>query len=152
VAADGSKGPKPYTQRQARTIFVRVPAPDWPLVRRGLKREFRGSIGRQSALFATPTPTPAVFYSLIRGTYECRLMILEDVRQEMLGEISPESLAAEGFPDLASFRRYWMDRERNGKKFPPTKKVFVYKVRPLEPSDREEMGVLLFDRLYGEFA
>lgn len=147
MAADGSKGPRPYTQRQARTIFVRVPALEWHAVKRGTQRAFVGSIGRQSALWATPTPTPVIAYAIIRGTHDARLMILEEVRQEMLGAIDPTEV---GFPDMATFRRHWMMRERG--KFPPTRKVFVYKLRPYDEADREAMGLALFDRLYGEFA
>jgi hypothetical protein len=148
MAADGSKGPKPYKQRQARTLFVRVPAPDWAAVKRGLQRTFVGSIGRQSALWETPTPTPAVAYSIIRGSHDSRLMVLEAVRQEQLGAIDPAEL---GFESMAHFRRYWMQRERNGKKFPPTRHVFVYTMRPWERGDEEEMGMLMVKRLYGEF-
>lgn len=149
MAADGSKGPRPYTQRQARTVFVRVPALDWPMVKRGYKTEFRGSIGKQSALFATPTPSPCVAYSIIRGSHDCRLMLLESISREPLGVIGPESLEREGFTSLAEYRRYWMRRE--GKKFQPTKEVFVYQLRPLHADEHSEMGAILFNRLYGEF-
>lgn len=145
MASDGSKGPKPFKQRQAKTLYIRVPSTDWPSVRRGL-HGFVGQIGKQTALFSTPTPMPCVAWSLKRGTYDARLMILESVHQEMLGAIDPASV---GHPDLASFRRYWMMRD--GKKFLPTKKVFVYQLRPFRDGDEEAMGQALLERLYGEF-
>lgn len=149
MASDGSRGPRPYTQRHARTIFIRVAAADWPLVKRGLKTEFRGQLGVQSALFNTPAPSPVVAYSIVRGTYDARLMLLEAVSQEELGAITPESLEREGFVDFESFRRYWM--QRDGKKFRPTKKVFVYRLRPWAAGDDEAMAAVLLKRLYGDW-
>lgn len=149
MANDGSRGPRPYTQRHARTVFVRVPAVDWPAVKRGIKREFRGSLGKQSALFSVKTPSPCVAYSIVRGSHDARLMILEEVRQEQVGAISPESLAAEGFESFEEFRRYWMRRERS--KFRPTKQVFVYRLRPWEMTDRDVMADLMLRRLYGDW-
>lgn len=152
MASDGSRGPRPYTQRHARTLFVRVPADDWPLVRRGMKKEFRGQLGRQSALWANVAcPTPVVAYAIVRGSYDARLMILQSVRQEELGAITPESLQREGFETFEEFRRYWLRRERGGSKFKPTRKVFVYGIRPWHPTDELEMGLGLLKRLYGDF-
>lgn len=79
-------------------------------------------------------------------------MLLEDVRQEVLGAISPESLAREGFTGSTAFeefRRYWMARDR--KLFQPTRKVFVYQLRPIRPDDIEEQGERLVSHLYGDF-
>jgi hypothetical protein len=146
MASDGSKGPRPYTQRQARTLFVRVPSLDWPQVKRGLVGSFVGSIGRQSALFDVVTPTPCVAYSVIRGNHDCRLMLLDDVRQEVLGAIEPSRL---GFDSMAEFRRYWMLREH--RKFPPTRKVFLYTIRPWDESMAPTVGANLLRHLYGEF-
>lgn len=140
-----SKGPKPWTPRQARTLFIRVPSADWPAVKRGM-HGFVGQIGKQTALFATPTPTPCVAWSLKRGSYDSRLMILEKVLHEQLGEIDPTTI---GHPDMASFRRYWMMRD--ARKFPPTKKVFVYHMRPFQPGDEDAMGQALLNHIYGEF-
>lgn len=149
MASDGSRGPRPFTQRHARTIFVRVPAADWPLVKRGFKTEFRGQIGGQSALFNTPTPSPVVAYSIVRGNYDARLMFLEHVSQEELGAVTEESLQREGFTDFESYRRYWITRD--GKKFRPSKLVFVYRIRPWGPGDDEAMAAELLSRLYGEW-
>lgn len=119
------------------------------MVKRGYKREFRGSIGRQSALFRTPTPSPCVAYTVVRGNHDARLMLLEEVRREVLGAITAESIAAEGFHSFEEYRRYWIKRE--GRKFQPTREVFVYVLRPWEDGDQEAMGQVLFNRLYGEF-
>lgn len=125
---------------------------DWPLVRRGFKTEFRGEIGKQATVFNVRTPTPCVAYATTRGqSPDARLMILEKCWQEELGLISEESLRREGFADLAEFRRYWIGRHRNGKRFQPTKKVFVYQLRPWDESERDTMADLIFRRLYGDF-
>lgn len=149
MAADGSKGPRPFTQRQARTIFLRVPAQDWIAVKRGVKREFRGSTGTASRFFSVDPPTPVVAYRVRRGEYDSKLMVLERAWQEPLGAISEESLAAEGFDSFGAFRRYWMQRER--KRFTPTRRVWVYRVRPWSDADMEPMALRLLMRLYGEW-
>ena len=143
-----AKGPRPYTQRSAKTIFVRVPGADWPTVKRGFQRVLVGGQGRQTAMHTVKTPTPVVAWSIIRKAYDCRLMILEDVRQEHLGAIDPQEA---GFESMAEFRRYWMAREGFGKKFPALRLAWVYTLRPVDEDDREQMGLLLYDRLYGEF-
>ena len=151
MGADGN-GPTGLTQRQQKTLFIRVPTADWPLVRRGLKTEFRGEIGKQATVFHVKTPTPCVAYAVTRGeSPDARLMILERCWQEELGLISQESLRAEGFADLAEFRRYWIRRHRNGKRFQPTKRVFVYQLRPWRPEERAKMADLILQRLYGDF-
>lgn len=144
------EGPRPFTQRQARTIFLRVPYSEWALVRSGRKREFRASPGACSQLWSVETPTPVVAYAIdpMRG-YKRQLMVLEERWQEPLGAISKESLEREGQPDIAHFRRYWMKREKTA--FKPTRMVTAYRVRPLEPADERAMAERLFDRLYGEF-
>lgn len=118
------------------------------MVKRGFQHVVVGGTAHQTRLFTVPTPTPVVAYTHKRGKdYDCRLMILEDVRRDMLGAIDP---AEAGFPGLAEFRRYWIARERNGRGFEPMRLVWVYKLRPMVEGDREEMGLMLFDRLYGE--
>jgi hypothetical protein len=150
-------GPKPFTAHQARTLFVRVAPLDWPLVKRGHKREFRGMPGKQSALWMVEPPQPVVAYIVTHAnrirerTYDARLMLLEKAWQEELGAISDESLQAEGYESFAEFRRAWMRRQRNGQKFKPTTKVFAYRVRPWEPGDEEKMGAAILKRLYGEW-
>src|SRR2546428_9008139 len=115
MGADGSRGPKPYTQRRLSTVFLRVPYADWPAVKLGTKREFRAASGKHSALFNIATPTPAVAYTVTSfGFYHSSLMVLEDVWREPLAAISQESLAAEGYESLKEFRRAWIKRENRG--------------------------------------
>jgi hypothetical protein len=148
VGADGSKGPRPFSQRTARTTFLRVPADDWIAVKRGVKREFRGGPGTASAFHGIEPPTPVVAYRVRRGEHEAKLMVLERAWQEPLGAISEESLAAEGFESFAEFRRYWIRRTR--RRFMPTRRVWVYRVRPWSDADMEPLALRLFMRLYGE--
>jgi hypothetical protein len=151
MAADGSRGPRPYTQRRLSTVFLRVPVRDWPAVKRGIKTEFRAGTGKSATpqLFGVPTPVPAVAYAIRQGRHDARLMVLEECWQEPLGAISQHSLALEGFETLADFRAYWIERER--KRFTPTRQVFVYRVRPWEQRDDEWAAPKLLQHLYGEF-
>jgi hypothetical protein len=152
MASDGSRGPKPFRQVRHSTVFLRVPAYDWPAVKRGLKTEFRSGWGKNKTpkLFQVEPPTPVVAYTVQRGEYEARLMVLEAIWLEPLGAISPESLEREGFASLAEFRTYWLERER--RRFTPTRQVFVYRVRPwVAGQDEAPMGEALLQRLYGEF-
>lgn len=152
MPGDASRGPKPYRQVSMSTIFLRVPTVEWPAIKRGIKREFRTGLGHNKTpkLWDVKTPTPVVAYTVSqRGVYDQQLMVLEAAWQEPLGAISPESLAAEGFATLAEFRRHWMRRER--KRFPATRQVFVCRLRPWAPDDRQRLGPMLLDRLYGAF-
>lgn len=151
MAADGSRGPRPYTQRRLSTVFLRVPVRDWPAVKRGYKTEFRAGVGKNAVpqLWGVPTPIPVVAYAIRNGRHDCKLMVLERAWQEPLGAISPESLAREGFETLAEFRRYWMERER--KRFTPTRQVFCYRVRAFDDEDRFRLAGVIFEHLYGDF-
>jgi hypothetical protein len=142
--------PKPWTQRQARTVFLRVPAQDWAAVKIGSKTEFRMPGGRaMSQLWSVKPPTPVVAYAIIGGgRYVSSLMVLERHWREPVGGLTPESIAAEGFPDMAHFRRYWMARTK--RRFRPLQEVWAYRVRPFRAEDRTMLGEYLFDRLYGE--
>lgn len=106
--------------------------------------------GRQvTQLWNIKCPTPVVAYKVSRmGDPESDLMILEATWREPLGAISEESLQREGFPSVAHFRRYWMDRQKQ--RFKPLLEVQVYRVRPFTTADRESMGLALLDKLYGE--
>lgn len=148
--SDGSHGPRPWKQRQAHTIFLRVPAADWVEVSRGMKVEFTAADGACSALWNLEPPTPVVAYRVHKTLgYESELMVLEKKWQEPLGAISPESLEGEGFETLAEYRKYWCARER--RRFAPMKMVTRYRVRPWGYSDTEEMAQVLLDRLYGDW-
>lgn len=148
---------KPFAQRRVSTIFLRVPTEDWPGVASGRRREFRASSGNVPQLWHPPLPTLCVCYRKRRaaGDYDHRLMVLESVRQERLCEISDESLAAAGYPGpredaYARFRRDWVLREK--RRFTPTRKVFVFGVRPVSamPTEIQELGAALVRHLYGE--
>lgn len=150
MGADGRLGPKPWTQRQARTVFLRVPLEDWPQVKIGQKTEFRGKPGSVSGLkwVEPPTPVVAYSYSRMRG-YDAAMMVLEDRFQEPLLAISEESLEREGHASMAHFRRYWMKRE--GKRFNPTSLVIAFRVRLWRPEDARRFADRLLERLYGDF-
>lgn len=146
-----SRGPRPYRHRIASTLFLRVPHTEWRSVTSGRKTEFRASPGKASQLDRAETPTPVVAYkSHPRRGHEASLMVLEETWQEPLGAIQPESLEREGQPDLAHFRRYWMNRTRRA--FTPTRMVIVYRVRPWGgPEDQYKFAMTIFGRLYGAF-
>lgn len=149
MASDGSRGPKPFHQTTVSTCFLRVPLADWPAVRWGAKREFRGSPGRASRIWSVETPTPVVAYTIKPTGHDAALMVLERVWRHMLGAMEPEWLAAEGFSSFAEFRRYWVNRER--KHFRATREVIAYRVRPWTPNDRHDLGDALLRRLYGDW-
>lgn len=151
MAADGSRGPRPFTQRRVSTTFLRVPIRDWPAVKRGYKTEFRAGVGNKAVprLWSVQTPIPVVAYAIRNGRHDAKLMVLEELWQEPLGAISRESLAREGFATLAEFRAYWMVREH--RRFAPTRMVFAYRVRQWEPGDVDELAGRIFDHLYGAF-
>lgn len=152
MAADGSRGPKPWQQRRLSTVFLRVPSRDWPAVKHGYKSEFRSSPGKNRVpqLFGVPTPIPVVAYAIRAGRHDGQLMVLEELWQEPLGAISPESLRREGFESLAEFRSYWLEREH--RRFAPTRQVFCYRVRAFDDErDRGELADRLLHHLYGEF-
>ena len=93
MASTGTRGPKPWTQHRASTIFLRVPSADWIAVRHGIKREFRAESGKVSQLWNVVCPVPVVAYRVdSSGRYDSALMVLEAVWREPLGAISPESL------------------------------------------------------------
>jgi hypothetical protein len=150
MASATTRGPKPWTQRQASTTFLRVPSADWTAVRHGKKREFRAQSGRVSQLWNVECPLPVVAYRVDSfGRYDSELMVLEDVWQEPLGAISPESLQAEGFESFAHFRRSWCIREK--RRFRPLHMTTVFRVRLWDVEDDRAMADALFRRLYGEF-
>jgi hypothetical protein len=149
MGSDGA-GPRPWKQRQARTIFLRVPHAEWDRVSTGRKGEFRASPRAMPQLWDVEPPLPVVAYTISpqRG-YLRELMVLTATWRERLEDISAESLAAEGYPTFAHFRRGWMIREKT--KFMPTREVSVFQVRPWEPADERRMADRLFERLYGAY-
>lgn len=145
--------PKPYTQRAAVTLFLRVPIMDWPRVKVGEKTAFRTVPGQRVArLHNTRLPTPVVAYSRSNfGESDRLLMVLEGHRVEPLFNAmeDPEAIAREGFPTHHHFRRYW--RKRRGGVYRPMEIVHVWEVRLWQQSDYVDMGQELLGRLYGEF-
>lgn len=149
MARRTTSGPKPWSQFEARTTFLRVPSFDWPSVKQGRKTEFRASGQQVTQLWNVKPPTPVVAYMVRRiGGHESRLMILEATWREPLGAIGEDSLQREGFESIAHFRRYWMERHKQ--RFKPLLEVQVYRVRPFTLGDREAMALALLDKLYGE--
>lgn len=154
MGADGSHGPRPFTQRQASTIFLRVPTREWVDITRGIKTEFRATPNAVTQVLNVEPPTPVVAYRVVRArgadsSHDSKLMMLEETWQEPLMAISEESLRREGHPDFAHFRRYWMRRTR--RRFTPTRIVRVFRVRPWAEGDWEAGAEMLMNRLYGEF-
>lgn len=142
--------PKPYAKHQATTTFIRVPSPDWLLVKHGRKTEFRTADTRHRVDYAQGLcPTPVVAYAVVRDGHDAQLMVLEACWREPVGSISEESLLREGYATFADFRRYF--KLRTHRPFRPLQEVWCYRVRPWTPADAEEHGQRLLTRLYGEF-
>ena len=145
--------PKPYTQRTAVTLFLRVPLVDWLRVKIGDKTAFRTVPGQRAARVQhTEMPTPIVAYALsAMQEYDCALMVLENHRVEPLFAAmdDPNAIAREGFANHHHFRRYW--RKCRGGIYRPMEMVHVWEVRPWQESDFDDMGRLLLGRMYGEF-
>lgn len=143
---------RPLRQHQAKTLFLRVPTPVWPVVSTGKVSEFRAATGNVPQLWRVPLPTLTVAYRKRRATdYDYRLMTLLGVRREALGAITEEGLLAAGYVGgdaRARFRRDWMIHEK--KRFEPLRTVVVFTVRPVQDGDLEVCGRKLLDHLYGE--
>lgn len=150
MGARGGWAPKPWASFSTRTTYLRVPTVDWAAVKLGSKTEFRQAGGKEiTQLWNVTTPTPVVAYTVRSGDrYEKTLMVLERTWREPLGAITPDSLAAEGYPDMAHFRRYWMSRTH--RRFTPLTNVQVYSVRPWRDTDMAELGAALLSKLYKE--
>lgn len=145
-------GPNGVRPRQASTLYLRVPADDWNKVSLGYKTEFRlsGKAASYPHFLQIVLPTAVVAYMTRQsGDHAELLMVLEQSWVEPLGAISEESLKREGYPDMAHFRRYWTTRTKA--RFRPLSKAQVFRVRNLLDGDRELLGGVLFDRLYGDY-
>lgn len=142
--------PKPYTSHTARTIFLRCPLYDWTSIQLGMKSEFRVTGRGWGAFWNVQCPTPVLAYVIKRdNSYDHRLMVLTKTWREPLGAISPDSLSREGYPSIAHFRRYWM--ERTQQRFKPLSEVQCHQIRLWRPGDEETFGQMLLQRLYGEW-
>jgi hypothetical protein len=148
----GGSAPGPYRQREARTLFLRVPYIDWTKVKVGEKTEFRTAPHESSKITMANTPTPVVAYATNDDFYDAKLMVLEARRHEPLWEIANDfvGLAREGYAeDYEGFRRYWRKRQKGVYK--PLQMVWVWQVTPFLESDIIVEGSRLLRRLYGEF-
>lgn len=145
--------PKPYAQRKASTLFLRVPVEDWSRVSIGEKTEFRTMPREGSLLARAYLPTPVVAYCVKPplNEYVNRLMVLLERRFEPLFAISEDQAAIEreGFNTYDEFRRYW--RKRRKGVYRPMERVHVWRVRPYFEGDAELLGAAMFRRLYGDF-
>jgi hypothetical protein len=139
--------------RTVTMVTVRVSNGEWPRVISGAATEFRAA-ATVPARARQPLPTPAIIFRRRRegAADEERLVLLREKRVEALGAITPEGLAAAGFPGerdvaFAQFRRDWILRER--KRFDPLREVVVYTVEPFKPEHVAESGASLIRHLYG---
>lgn len=151
MARSGGSSPEGLTQREARTLFLKAPYADWPALSQGRKTEFRTAVNKIISA-SVRAPTPVVLYAVSPrlGHRPTSLMVLVEHRIERLMDIAeaPESLTREGFADYDSFRRYW--RARTRRPYRALDRVAVFRLAPWQPSERERLGALLLDRLYGE--
>lgn len=144
--------PKPYMQRKASTLFLRVPVEDWPRVVIGEKTEFRTLPREGSVLHKAYLPTPVVAYCVRPvDQYVNKLMVLLERRIEPVFAISddPAAIAREGFESYDEFRRYWRKRRKGA--YRPMERVQVWRVRPYTEGDMTILGAQMFRRLYGDF-
>lgn len=79
------------------------------------------------------------------------LLVLEERRYEPLFYLAedPEGLAREGFETYGHFRTYWR-RRTDRHTYRPMTLVWVWRVRPWQPSDLPVFGESLLRELYGE--
>ena len=136
----------------ATTLFLKVPAVDWPRIVLGEKTEFRTTPREGSQLGNAKAPTPVVAYRERRGhDSDFKLMVLEEFRREPLFEVSlnPELVAREGFASYDQFRGYWKGRQR--REYVPMEVVQVWRVRPWQDGDLVRQGYELLKRLYGAY-
>lgn len=150
---------------------VRVPTVDWAKVATGEKRQFRtycARAGDRQRPVVPPdmeVPRPVLLYTARHNglnrarRWEAIPGILFAHRQEPLGSITFEDLAAEGFEFLPAFKFYWKRRyQKIG--WRPTDLVSVLEVRPLRGSSDNEVesvdeqwcGQWLLRQLYGEWS
>jgi hypothetical protein len=152
MGSRGGSQPTGLKGRETRTLFLRAPYIDWPALAQGRKTEFRTApIGAISAMVHAPTPVVLYTVSPRLGHRAEMLVILAEHTVERLVDIAdkPESLAREGHESYDSFRRYW--RIRTKRPYRPLSKVAVFTLAPWSESEKQRLGSLLIDRLYGEY-
>lgn len=153
MGSHGGSSPNGLTQREARTLFLRVPAIDWPKVSQGSKTEFRTlPIGATSKAFHGPTPVVA-YVAAPRQRTRTMIMLLLNCRRERLVDIAdkPGSLAREGMASYDDFRRYW--RRRTARPYRPLQEVDVFTLSqwPKDQLAIDQLGRHLLTRLYGDY-
>lgn len=125
---------------------------DWAAIRIGAKTEFRTRPREGSRIVSCNLPTPVVAYATSNSQRElaAKLMVLTERNYEPLFNIAEDeaALAREGFDSYDLFRRYW--RKRNGGRYDPMQRVWVWRVRVFTFRDEVELGVALFQELYQE--
>jgi hypothetical protein len=145
--------PRPLKQHQVKTVMLRVPTPAWPAVSSGRVSEFRAALGNTPRLWKVPMPTLALAYRRRAPLdYDYRLVVLEGLRQEALGAITDEGLAAAGYTGsdaLSRFRREWCINEH--RRFEPLRRVMVFTVRLASEDDFDALGHRLLQHLYGDY-
>lgn len=149
-------------KRTVTNLPIRVPSTDWAAVVTGQKRMFRtysasgSERDRPVVPPGTECPRPCLLFTarhdgpLRTRRWEALPGILLSHRQEPLGSITPEDLAAEGFEFLPGFRHYWKLRHKK-LGWRPWDMVSVIEVRPFCEGDCDSMGSRLVDELIGEF-
>lgn len=152
MGSRGGASPTGFTQREAKTLFLRAPYSDWPALSQGHKTEFR-AVPMGAIAASVHAPTPVVLYAVSPRLAQRseKLAVLVEHHVERLMDIAehPDSLAREGHADYDSFRRYW--RRRTGRRFDPLRRVAVFQIAPWSDTEKQRLGSLLVDRLYGDF-
>lgn len=151
MGSRGGASPTGLIQHQAKTLFLRAPYHDWAALSQGIKTEFRatqlGAIGK-----SVIAPTPVVLYAVspTLGYRSEVLKVLVDHHIERLMDIAdkPDSLERECHPNYDSFRRYW--RLRTRRPYRALDKIAVFRLAPWTVEERQRLGPILLDRLYGE--
>lgn len=147
-----AKRPRASNLLRARVENVRITVPrvDWSRVRIFEKCMWRSYSRRRTELVL---PRPVVLFSEHpqTGAVDSMVACLTETWQEMLGAISEEDVAEEGFDSRRAFKLYFAERYPKGG-FRPLEKVQVYRIRPLTDEDREAWLDEMWQRLYGSFA
>lgn len=151
-------------RRTVTNLPIRVPAMDWASVVVGEKRMFRcySERKRDRCMPVVPPetecPRPCLLFSVRHNgparsrRWEAAPGVLLSHRQEPLGSITSDDLAAEGFEFLPAFRFYWQRRYRTVG-WRPWEMVSVIEVRPCrsDGGDDQRLADWLLEHLYGDF-
>lgn len=152
MGSHGGSAPNGFPQRQASTLFLRVPVDDWTRVKHGEISEFRTTPKDGARVTHANVPTIVCAYAKpygAKGEIDAKVMMLVERREEPLFNIADDAdaLARAGYPDYATFRRIW--RARHGGRYSPMAMCYVWRVRPFRQSDFHTEGLALLRHLYG---